>query len=253
MNLEFLFYTVIGFFAGIFLFFMGMHWYREKSLIENTPTSKIRSIAMGRVEIYGEVVPAEKKVLHSPLSGKECVYYRYAVEEYRSQGKYSSWVVVQGGEDRINFFLQDKTGAVLVDPNKAEIEIPKSFNFQSGLGKDPPKLVVDFLQAHGMSFEGFLGINKRMRFTEYLIAPGDKFYIMGTAGDNPFVEEGAAKESAEDIMIQKGGRSNFYYISNKAEKDVLKKFTWKTIGGLLGGGVLIVGSLALILINLNLI
>ena len=36
---------------------------REKRLIENILTSKIRSIAMGLVEIFGEVVPTEEKIL----------------------------------------------------------------------------------------------------------------------------------------------------------------------------------------------
>jgi hypothetical protein len=43
-----------------------------------------------------------------------------------------------------------------------------------------------------------------MKFNEWFIALKDKLYIMGTAGDNPFVEEATETEHSADIMIQKG-------------------------------------------------
>ena len=66
-------YSAIGFFAGLFLFWKGFSWLKQKRLIENIPTSKIRSIAMGLVEIYGEVVPTQEKILKSPFTNKDCV------------------------------------------------------------------------------------------------------------------------------------------------------------------------------------
>ncbi|MDD5086676.1 MAG: hypothetical protein PHV16_02895, partial [Candidatus Nanoarchaeia archaeon] len=67
-------FWTLGFFAaGVFLFWEGIKTLKHKRLIENIPTSKIRSLAMGLVEIYGEVVPAYKEVLKSPFSNKDCV------------------------------------------------------------------------------------------------------------------------------------------------------------------------------------
>src|SRR4030042_6307126 len=99
------FYLIAGFGAGIYFFFRGLFWFKEKKLIENMPTSKIRSLAMGLVEIAGEVVPAKKAVLKSPFSGKNCVYYRYTVEELRSSGTSSHWVTVKEGKEGVPFFL----------------------------------------------------------------------------------------------------------------------------------------------------
>ncbi|MBW2968259.1 hypothetical protein KY362_07270, partial [Candidatus Woesearchaeota archaeon] len=70
-------YLVIGFGFGIYLFIKGFSWFRLKRMVENIPTSKIRSLAMGLVEIYGSVVLFEDKVLKSPFTGKDCVYYKY--------------------------------------------------------------------------------------------------------------------------------------------------------------------------------
>lgn len=244
--------SFIGFFFGLVIFVKGLLWFRQKRLIENTPTSKIRSLAMGLVEIYGQVVPAGQ-ILKGPFSGKECVYYKYAIEEYRQQGKSSRWVTVKKGEERTNFYLKDETGGVLVDPRGAGIELSKDYEFGSGWSKDPPQSVLDFLEREGLKHEGFFGFNKQMRFREYDIAPGDRLYVMGTAGDNPFVEDSKAKEHVEDIMIQKGSFDKFYFISDKPEKELLRSLRWKSLGGMFGGIALVAGCLAVMLLYTGLL
>lgn len=241
------FFAIGGFFLGGYLFFKGFGWLKQKKLIENTPTSKVRSIAMGSVEVYGEVLPAQKQVLKSPFSNIDCIYYRYTIEEHRRSGKSSHWVTIRQGSERIPFFLRDDTGHVLIDPKGANIDVPIHAEFNSSMGRDPPKMVMDFLKKENISFESLFGINKTLRYREYYISVKEKIYIMGTAGDNPFVKDGNAKDSAENVMIQKGKYNSFYYISDKPEKEILKSYKWKVIGGLFGGTTLIVGCLAIII------
>ncbi len=245
-------YSIIGFFAGLYLFFSGLLSLKRKMLIENTPTSKIRSLAMGLVEVYGEVVPAQGKILKSPFSNSDCVYCRYTVEEYRSSGKSHYWAVVNSGEYGTYFFLRDDTGVVLVSPTGAEVDIPMDSEYDSSLGKDPPEQVKTFLKSAGIGFEGLFGINKTMRYLEYLIAPRDKLYVMGTAGDNPFVEDATAVQGVADIMVQRGGKENIYYIADKPEKRVLDDLKSK-VYGIYIGAALSVACLFIILKYLNLI
>jgi len=252
MSGDLFFYSVVGFFAGIAVFVLGLVWLRRRMLIENTPTSKVRSLAMGLVEIYGQVVQAGQ-ILKGPFSGNDCVYYKYAIEEYRQQGKSSRWVTVKKGEERVNFYLKDGTGRVLVDPRGADIELSKDYEFGSGWGKDPPQKLLDFLEREGLKHEGFFGFNKQMRFREYDIAPGDRLYVMGTAGDNPFVEEGSAKEHVEDVMIQKGSFDKFYFISDKPEKEIVSELRWKSLAGIFGGIALIAGCLAVMFLYTGLL
>ncbi|MBI2138977.1 hypothetical protein HYU13_05275 [Candidatus Woesearchaeota archaeon] len=249
---EFFFFAVLGFFGGIGIFFYGFSKLRQKRTIENLPTSKIRSIAMGLVEVSGEVAPLKVNMLKSPLTQNDCVHYSFAVEEYRRSGKSSHWATLLSDTQSYPFSLKDDTGEVLVDPKDAEIDIPNDFTFESGLGKPPPASIKQFLTARSLSFESFLGFNKRMRFTESFIAPKDKLFVIGTAGDNPYVEEATAQKGVEDVMIQKGRLGSFYYISDRPEKEVLKKFRWKVIGGIYGGSALSLGSLTVILLYLGL-
>lgn len=229
---------------GIAFFIWGLKSFRVKKIIENIPTSKIRSIAMGLVEIFGEVIPSKNNILKSPFSNKDCVYYKYKVEELRSSGKNAHWVTIDKGERHCLFYLKDETGSVLVDSRDAKIDIPVDNKYNSSLGHDPPEAAKHFLATRNIRWEGFLfGINKTMKYIEYFIAPGDRLYIMGTADDNPYVEEASVEKGVDDVMITKGKFEKFYYISDKHEDAVLFKFKAKTYGGLILGSVLIILSL----------
>jgi hypothetical protein len=57
----------------------GVNRYRQRSLIADTPTSKVRSLAMGRVELQGTVEPIGE-TFTAPFSNDECVLYRYSIE-----------------------------------------------------------------------------------------------------------------------------------------------------------------------------
>lgn len=240
-----LIYAFIGLGAGAYLFLNGFIWFRQKRTIENMPTSKARSLAMGLVEVCGKAKAYKAKLFRSPFSNQKCLWCKWAVEEYRSNGKYSQWVTVRNGLMSNYFLLDDGTGEVLVDPSEARIDIPLDNELKSGtFRKTLTKTAITFLESQNYSHTTLFGMNKGVRLREYYIAPDDKLYIMGTAGDNPFVEEATAQKNEADIMIQKG--KDFYFISDKNEKEVIAQFNLKVFGGLIGGSALIVGSLAVI-------
>lgn len=230
--------------VGIGFLIWGLLSFKIKRLIENIPTSSIRSIAMGLVEIFGKVVPIKNNVLKSPFSNNDCVYYKYNVDELRSTGKNTYWATIDKGERHSLFLLKDDTGSVLIDPKGAKIEIPVDNKYNSGMGKDPPEAAKQFLATRNIRWEGFLfGINKTMRYAESFIAPDDNLYIMGTAGDNPYVKEASVEKGVEDVMITKGKFEKFYYISDKHEDAVLFKFKLKMWGGIILGSIIIIVSL----------
>ena len=226
------------FLIGIALFAVGLYFYKKKQLIADTPTSKIRSIAMGLVEIFGTVIPLKERLFRSPFTDKECVYYQFTIEEYRSSGKNSHWVTIKKGEQRGLFYLKDDTGRVLIDPTGAKIEARRDFEYQSGLGKDPPEQVIRFLAANNLAHEGFFGLNKTMRYQETIIVPDETLYIMGTAGENPLKRE-ATENHVDSIMIQKGKYEKQYYISDKSEKQILKNLAILTYG-IWGFGIVLI-------------
>jgi hypothetical protein len=239
--------AILGLGFGIFSFIMGLKSLFLKRMIENIPTSKARSVAMGLAEVYGEVVPL--KVLKSPFSGEDCVYYRYQIEEMQGSGKNRHWATIKKEENSTPFRLRDGTGEILVDCTGANVDINYDNRFESSMGRDPPPQVVSFLKANRIAHEGFLGINKQMRYTEYFIGPKEKVYVMGTASDNPDVKLTA--KGMENIIIKKGENEKMFYVSDKSEKEILSSLGWKVILGVLGGAALTVGCLAFIILYLQ--
>ena len=65
-------FALVLFFGGLLMFYSGLKKLQRDRLIANIPTSKIRSMAMGIVELYGTIQPYEE-TLTAPFSGKECV------------------------------------------------------------------------------------------------------------------------------------------------------------------------------------
>ena len=116
------------------VFFWGFTRLRRKRLIENIPTSTVRGMAMGLVELIGKA--RRLKTLRGPLSGFDCVAYRYLVERYEQRGKSGSWVTIaQGDSFYCPFWIDDGTGKVLVAPQAAELILKVSYEFKTGLGK----------------------------------------------------------------------------------------------------------------------
>lgn len=95
-------------------------WSRARHLLD-TPTSRIRSAAQGYVELVGMLRELAVPQPVAPLTGEPCLWWRYRIEEYRSNGKRSSWNVVERGTSEAWLRLADATGECLIDPRGAEI------------------------------------------------------------------------------------------------------------------------------------
>lgn len=180
-------YFIVFFCFGVWLFFWGFKRLRRKRLIENIPTSTIRGLALGLVELIGKA--KKEKLLKSPFTGTDCVLYRYTVERYEKRGKSSRWVTVADGDTfYCPFWINDGTGQMLVFPKNSELMLPIDYEFTSGWFKSIPSNLVDFMHKNGISYKSFLG-NYQMRFREWYITEGQDAYVLGTANKaNDFLE-----------------------------------------------------------------
>jgi hypothetical protein len=172
-------YAVLLFGSGIYYFFKGFKRLQAKRLIENIPTSTVRGLAMGLVELGGRA--RNIRIFKSPLAEMECVFYRYTVEQYVSTGRSGYWkTIAQGDSYSCPFWLEDGTGIIMVDPREAELIMSPDYEFQTGFRKSLPDKLKGFMFNHGLPYEGFLGTYK-LRFKEWFILPEEKVYVLGTA------------------------------------------------------------------------
>ncbi|MCP3175951.1 E3 ubiquitin ligase family protein [Desulfuromonas sp. KJ2020] len=139
----------------------GFHFIRLKRLLENTPTSRIRSLALGMVEVHGRA--RRRYALVSPMTQSPCVYYR--LKKYRRDDRNHTWNLVSTQDSGyVPFLLDDGSGRVIIDPQGARVR-PKSsqegYPGQTSLlvrGKDPDE-----------------------KWVEELIHEGSPVYILGQA------------------------------------------------------------------------
>jgi hypothetical protein len=169
---------------------------RRKRLILNTPTSKVRSAAMGLVEVNGLAVGPY--VMNAPITGLPCYYHRSIAWQWKQSGKSKSWQKVADESQHLLFFVDDNTGRVLVNPQGAEMDIHRDFHeefstsfFSSGL--DVPTNVSTFLMRHGISTD------KKIKVEEYCIKPKNALFIVGTLSENP-----GLRVSPDPVVTQNG-------------------------------------------------
>lgn len=149
-------------------------WYLRRGLkrarlLEDTPTSLIRSAAQGYCELngYAELLPGA--TVRSPLSGAACCWWRYEVAEYVRAGKNSRWQVVESDVSGALFALTDPTGRCVVDPDGADV-IPSQNHTWYGDGQRPL-----LSHEHGARWS----IGHRYRYRERLVLPEVALFAIG--------------------------------------------------------------------------
>ena len=242
---------VWGIIALVFVFFCaccfavikGFMMINRKRLIQNMPTSTVRSIAMGLVELKGKAVAA-KETLTAPFSAKKCFRYWWIVEERREdKDGHEYWRTISSGSEGVPFYLQDATGKVLISAEQAELDMPSTFQAGSGIGREPPPVVKQWLEKKGIKWSGWI-FNKPLRYRESAIEAGSQLYIMGDATTNPDAKE--STDHTQSIIIKKGG-GKIFYISTRDEKQITRGLA---IGGVLAiifGCVFGLGTLLFVL------
>lgn len=146
--------------------------------IEDTPTAKIRSAPQGYVELEGVGRLMEGPPIIAPLSGLRCVWYRYRVEQqeirYERGRLRHRWRVIEHGESRETFWLDDGTGRVVVDPEGAAV-LPRHKDVWKSHTRLRPTDAPDALARRLAA----LPAGEPYRFTEERINTGDPLYALG--------------------------------------------------------------------------
>lgn len=171
---EWLFSLGLALLVAAFCLLQAGRYFRRARLIEDMPTSRIRSAAQGFVELVGLVCDRDGSI-PSPLTGTPCVWWRYRIERYRSNGRNRRWETVSRGESGKGFLVTDGSGHCWVDPDGAEIE---PLHRKTWYGSTPHPMP-------GAGPAGWVGRlytpvgGQRYRYREWRIQVGDPVYLLG--------------------------------------------------------------------------
>jgi hypothetical protein len=176
-----IFWAAIGAGFGVVLFVRGFLMLGLKRVILNTPESKIRSAAMGLVEIEG--LAKGPHTIPAGITGEPCFYYRAVAWQLRESGRSSQWKKVADEGLYLPFFIEDSTGRLMVHPEGADLDICCNFKDQIGGGFFShadmlPENVSAFLGRNG------LALTDSTRLEEYCIKPDYPLFVLGTLDKN---------------------------------------------------------------------
>ena len=172
--------TLLALAALLSLYYSFRSLHRAR-LIEDTPTSRIRSAHQGYVELIGEAAIMKGEPILAPLSATPCCWWRYKVERKHDKG----WRTQRSGVSDSLFLLRDETGECIIDPEGAQVS-PSEKSIWFGPNATP-SAGPDRGMGTSQSNYRFMGINISVhntfggeyRYTEETIMPGDPIYAIG--------------------------------------------------------------------------
>ncbi len=151
--------------AGFLMFCYSLLLLYYRRMVENTPTSKIRSFSMGMVELSGKARLYFD--LRTSATKTHCVYYRCRYYKYKKTNDGARWALTRSvSSGKIPFYIEDDTGRVLVKPEGAIFNIPMAS--QSFQGSYIPTLS---LQLH----------DPNSKVVEEMLPVGARLYVLGSA------------------------------------------------------------------------
>ncbi len=133
-------FSVILIVVGIILFIFGFVKYREYRVLADTPQVPIRSVSMGLSHVAGTTTGGQPLV--SPLTQVPCYYFEVRVETKVKKDNQETWEETHRERAEVPFYVQDDTGYILVNPERAEYNVPQSF-----WGELRPPALLSFGQA----------------------------------------------------------------------------------------------------------
>lgn len=211
---EFWTSSVVIVFLAISGFYITFKYFRRARIIEDTPTSKIRSAAQGYAELvgYGDTIDGPEII--SPLSKTPCTWYRYKVEKIGD--KYDQ--VLDSGVSEELFVLVGKTGRCVINPEGAIVTptVRKTW-YGSKYAND--------------SRSDLGGLGRRYRFTEERMHPGDSLYAIGffqsVGGESEVIN--TAAEVRTLLTKWKKDHQKLLSMFDKNKDGVIDAYEWENI------------------------
>ena len=153
---------------------------RLKRRIEDTPTSRIRSLAMGLVEVHGRTL--RRYALVAPMTQSACAWYR--LRKYRRDQR-NRWELVSDlDSSHVPFLLDDGSGQVVIDPAGATVKVSTQ---QTGYPGENTLI--------GASVDG----GPDEKWIEELIYEGTSLYVLGYARPERGVGSGLRERTVEAL------------------------------------------------------
>lgn len=255
-NLQFGAFSMFALLMGPWLFLRAFRDLRVRRLIENTPTAHIRSMAMGLVEINGEVIPRSEH--QAPFSARPCAYWEIDIS---TRTRNNGWNVVHRSSSGSPFFIRDETGIALVYPKGSDCRVQSQVE-ETCLGINVPACYLEYMDAERLAFRHVWRLST-LRFRERILEEGQAVFMLGTAvprpnamsvsmddeiqatgTDGPHERRIHSLQSEVAAIVRRDDHHDVFIISQESERQMTSLLGMKAWAGMLAGPALTLMGLA---------
>jgi len=241
--------------AGAFVFARGFRSLRLQRLIENTPTAKVRSLAMGIVELQGGL--RSRSRTRAPFTDRDCVWWEVELQTLQQSNKGGRrWHTVHRERSGHPFYLDDGTGTALIYPQDAQVNAGDIVS-EDTHGFGVPEPYASYMQSRDLRMRHLWSLGP-MRFRERRLEEGRGVYVLGRATPKPHAVDVSMDEEVLEAtgtdgigarhvrehdgrctaVLRKTPSDPVLLISDKSEKTMTMEYGLKAFGGLVGGPAL---------------
>jgi hypothetical protein len=222
---------------------------KQRTLMRNTPTEDVESMAVGPSQVKGSALAADGDPFPAPYSDDDSVVAEYEVEEYHEDDDGGNWNTVAWGVVHTPFFVDDGTGRVLVEPHdEATFDLDpddrETVDIDSSeRGPEPVQRFVE--RTEDVSYPADApGSENDRRYHQTLIRDKESVYVFGTArprdgdnrgGSNP--DRLAIRHVVDDDALE----GTMFLISDDAEAGLVDRREWAGLRIPAGGGFVVLG------------
>ena len=184
--------AAVGAVMGVVWFIKGFKELKVKRTIQNIPTSKINTGAVGTdVEIKGNILVEKEKMTSAPISGHPCALYHIEIQVERRRKNSTYWATVDQYFSHKGFYVDDQSGStarVLVDGAKINRKgkTEKYYFNSSNIDSIPAQLRASLttnrhkLKSFKIKKKSWL-FSSKYRILEWYFKPNEEVYVLGHA------------------------------------------------------------------------
>ncbi len=174
----FMLVVVLLVFAAVNHFSRDERLKRQLRAAESVPIGQVNRDSV--VKISGQVKQLDR-LLEAPLTGRSCVFYRVLVEERIQSGKNSRWRTLIDEYEATDFLVTDATAVARINVAGADPVLVLDAHFTSGTWNDAEPALERYLARFGEKSTGLLGFNRKIRYREAVLEPGEGVAVLGAA------------------------------------------------------------------------
>ena len=198
---------LVIFSLGTVLFLGGFSSFEIYHTVRETPTKDAAEISQGEtVEMYGKVTVSDHGTHKAPFTDEECVVCEYEIIEKDVDDE-----VIDSGTAGVPFYVEDSTGRVLVDPEKAKLMVGLDTQTEVESEEPPSEITGGYVD---------IGVNEvESEYRERYVKPGESVYVYGDA----------ITSDEHGVVIGRQNEETLLMISDSSEGELRKSLLSKAV------------------------